>query len=78
MSWSINAEGTKVEVMKATDDTYGVPKGIKEYVGAGIDALVKRYGEDVKISINGSGHLFTGEEGNHDQTTAHLTVKKAE
>lgn len=80
MSWSIHSiDGLPADeaMQKIGDDQY-IPEAIKEYIGDGVDALRLHYGEDVCVTISGSGHLHTGEDGNWDSTTANLTVAKAE
>lgn len=76
MSWSINAVGTADEVAEQVDKNEHVPDPIKDYIGDGIEALRKRWGEDVSIALSGSGHLHNGEEGNWDSTTANINVSK--
>lgn len=57
------------EIVKASN----APDQIKEYVMVGLVALKKRYGDDVKVSINCSGHLHNGIEG--DSPTTNCTVE---
>jgi hypothetical protein len=78
MSWSVHVYNEPAASAKEkVADTYGAPNGIIDYIHAGIDALVQANGEDVLVNVNGSGHLFTGEEGNYNVTSAAIEVKLA-
>lgn len=80
MSWNLNnpeitaapASEAKELVAKNT-----APDTIKGYVLAGIDGLVSRYGEDVKVTVTGYGHLCDGPS-SYERTTATIEVNKAE
>lgn len=76
MSWSINASGHHVEAYEEIEKNEQLPRSIKDYIQDGVEALHKRYGDEVVVVVVGSGHLHNGEEGNWDSTTATITVSK--
>lgn len=78
MSFSFNVYDVPAsEAMDRCREDQYVPASIKEYVCAGIAALVTRYGEDVNVVVSAHGHLHTGEEGNYEVSSATIEVKKA-
>ena len=76
MSWSFSvpkntpAPQAKEQVASAG----GVPQGIRDYVTAGIDGLIAKHGDDVKVDVTGYGHLFTN-DGSVEETTASIDVR---
>lgn len=76
MSWSVSLNAPAADAKKAIKDGT-LPDGIKDYIIAGIDALVQSHGEDVVVAVSGSGHLHSGEDGDLDTTSASLNVYKA-
>jgi len=78
MSWSFNKNNVTAnevlsEIEKVTDTQF--PPSIRSYVRDGIQSLQNQYGNDVKVSVNASGHLFTGESGNDETTTANISIR---
>ena len=84
MSFSFSSSGQTIEVTtdKVENDLY-LPDAIKEYLKQGIDALATRYGpeaeekgEEVLVNASAHGHLFNGEAGWSDVTTANINVSR--
>ena len=65
----------RASVAKELLATNAAPQSIKDYVAAGIDGLVARYGEDVEVTVTGSGHLCDGPS-SYDITSATIGVRK--
>lgn len=74
MSYSFSATGVAADVRKTLSER-PLPDPIKAYVNLGIDGCVKRYGEEVQVIVSAYGHLFSGEPGNHEETTDSVSVK---
>lgn len=77
MSWSIN-NMTNIPAADAADklaDQANLPASIGDYIEAGVDALIRAHGDDVIVSVTGSGHLCNGQNGD-DTTTATVEVKR--
>ena len=75
MSWTVSVKDTpeRAKLQVTGDDT--LPKPIKDYIVAGIDALVKNHGEELKrVAVSGQGHLHNGSKGDYETTTASINV----
>lgn len=76
MSFSFaRASSDAATIKTAIAQDVGVPQCLKDYVGAGVDALVKRYGDDLLISVTVYGHLHNSDPGNIEETSATISVK---
>jgi hypothetical protein len=77
MSWSIN-NMTNIPAGEVADklaEQTNVPAAIGDYIEAGVDALMRAHGDDVIVSVTGSGHLCDGKSGD-DTTSATIQVKR--
>jgi len=76
MSWAIHGieRKTVAEAKKIIEEHYA-PKPIRDYIIAGIDGLVQKYGADVFITVTGYGHLCDSPTSS-DPTTATIEVRK--
>lgn len=54
------------------------PECVKDFVAIAIDGLVARYGEDVKVVVQGYGHLFVGDHQSDISSITNLIVKRAD
>jgi hypothetical protein len=78
MSWNlsypaiVNEPAARAREMLAQNTA---PEPIKAYVAAGIDGLVSRYGDDVRVIISGHGHLCDGPS-SYDVTSATIDVRR--
>jgi hypothetical protein len=78
MSWSLNGiTNLSVEDAFTKLEEINAPASIKDYITAGIDGLSEKYGDDVKVTVTGSGHLCE-DSSSADPTTATIEVRKGE
>lgn len=54
------------------------PECVKDFVAIAIDGLVARYGDNVKVVVQGNGHLFAGDDHQHDISSVNMIVKRAD
>lgn len=64
------------EAKEAISHDLQLPHPIKSFLRDGVFNLQRRFGKDVPVTITCSGHLFTGEEGNYDVTSATINVQR--
>lgn len=76
MSFSVSAKGKPTEVVAAVEADANVPKSVAAFVAAGVDALVGagRLGDRL-VAVSAYGHLHDGNEGNHEESTATISIK---
>lgn len=80
MSWNLGypeIKGASVTEAKEALAANSSPDSIKAYVTAGIDGLAAKFGDDVRITVTGYGHLCDG-PGSSDPTNATIEIRKAE
>jgi hypothetical protein len=80
MSWSLAVPEIKNVTAKEAHDLVEkntAPQWIRDYVAAGINGLVMKFGRDVKVTVTGHGHLCDGPS-NYEVTTATIEVRKGE
>jgi hypothetical protein len=78
MSWALfGIEGATVGEAHAALLKGGAPDSIRAYVVAGISGLVAKYGDDVRVTVTGHGHLCDG-PGSYEVTSATILVAVAE
>lgn len=81
MSWNLTYPEIKSQPAveaKRLLATNTAPQSIKDYVAAGIDGLAARYGEDVRVTVTGYGHLCdVPNKDSYDVTSATVEVRKA-
>jgi hypothetical protein len=83
MSWSLDNLGINgrdaAEAKRVIAADTSIPETIKDYVTAGIDGLMARYGDDVKITAAGYGHLCdVPNKDTYDVTSATIKVSRTE
>lgn len=79
MSWSIN-NMTNVPADEVSDklaEQQNLPAAIGDYIELGADALARAHGDDVPVTVTGSGHMASGENGDNT-TTATVNVTKGD
>lgn len=80
MSWSLSTPEIRAATVadaRSKIEQNAAPQPIKDYVLAGIDGLVARFGEGVLVTISGHGHLCDGPS-SYEVTSATIDVRKAE
>lgn len=62
MSWSIYPEirSAPAAEAKVALDKQNIPQVIKDYLHAGVDAIVEGQGEDALVTVTGFGHVASG------------------
>lgn len=75
MSWSVYVQNKSADEAKAAIAASTAPPSIADYLTAGVDGLVAKFGTDIAVSINANGHLTDG-PGSYDPTTAAIEVKR--
>jgi hypothetical protein len=80
MSWNLGypeIKGESVDKAKELIGTNSAPSPIIDYVRMGIDGLAAKYGDDVKVTVTGYGHLCDN-PGSSDPTNATIEIRRAE
>lgn len=71
MSWSVYSNGSKEKVRADIVAAYA-PGVIKAYLLEAVDA----YPTDAVVAINADGHLYSGQPGDLNVTTAQIVVQR--
>lgn len=82
MSWNLGYPEIKdvsVSVAKELlEGNIATPQSIKDYVVAGLDGLVAKFGDDVRVTVTGHGHLCdVTNKDSYEVTSASVDVRRA-
>jgi hypothetical protein len=75
MSFSVSAKGKPTEVVAAIEADANVPKSVAAFVAAGVALVGAGRLGDRLVAVSAYGHLHDGNEGNHEESTATISIK---
>lgn len=79
MSWTVNGNNLSLDEARKAVSNAKVPDTIARYILDGLGGLEAKYGADIRVNVNGYGHLCdAAHKDTYDKTTATLTVGKAD